>query len=71
MTTFEHALLAINGVLATGLQRRYGWQLAGVAAVAAISPDWDGLTIAFSLAAFAAGHRVWGHNLGAACWQAR
>lgn len=65
MTTFEHALLAIDGVLASGLQRRYGWQLAGVAAVAAVSPDWDGLVIAFSLSAFAAGHRVWGHNLWA------
>lgn len=65
VTTLEHALLAINGVLATGLHRRYGWQLAAVAGVAANVPDWDGLTFLVSWSAFAAGHRLWGHNLAA------
>ena len=65
MTTIEHALLAVNGVLAAGCQRRYGWQLAALAAVAAVSPDWDGLTIVVSFTTFAAGHRVWGHNIWA------
>ena len=63
MTTYEHAMLGITGVLATGLNRRYGWPLVGLAAIAAASPDWDGLTIVAGAAAFAASHRVWGHNL--------
>ena len=63
MTSYEHAMLGINGVLATGLQRRYGWPLVALAAVAAVSPDWDGLAIVAGAGAFAAAHRVWGHNL--------
>ena len=27
MTTFEHAMLGINGALAVGLHRRFGWQI--------------------------------------------
>ncbi len=63
MTTYEHAMLGITGVLATGLNRRYGWPIVALAAVAAISPDWDGLTIVAGSAAFAASHRLWGHNV--------
>jgi hypothetical protein len=63
MTTFEHALLGLNGALAAGLHRRHSWRIAAMAAVAAASADWDALPIAFSSALFAAGHRVWGHNL--------
>ncbi len=63
MTTYEHAMLGITGVLATGLDRRYGWSIVALAAVAAVSPDWDGLTILAGSAAFAASHRLWGHNV--------
>jgi len=63
MTTFEHAMLGVDGVLAVGLHRRYHWQLAAMAGFAAASPDWDGLTYLFSSALFAEGHRVWGHNV--------
>ena len=63
MTSFEHAMLGINGVLASGLHHRHGWQLAAVAAVAAVAPDWDGLPILVSVSLFNESHRVWGHNL--------
>lgn len=63
MTPYEHAMVGITGVLATGLNRRYGWPIAGLAAVAAVSPDWDGLALVAGSAAFAARHRVWGHNV--------
>jgi len=56
-------MLGITGVLATGLNRRYGWPIVGLAAVAAVSPDWDALTIVAGSAPFAASHRVWGHNV--------
>lgn len=62
MTTFEHAMIGINGALATGLQRRHGWSVAAFAGVAAISPDWDGLTIVAGMTTFNEAHRVWGHN---------
>lgn len=65
MTTYEHAMLGITGVLAAGLNRRYGWPIVAIAAVAAVSPDWDGVTIVAGTAAFAASHRVWGHNVWA------
>ncbi len=63
MTTYEHAMLGITGVLAAGLHRRFGWPIAALGAVAAVSPDWDGLTIAAGPGAFAATHRLWGHNV--------
>lgn len=63
MTTYEHAMLGIDGVLAAGLHRRHGWQIAATAAVAAVGPDWDGLTIAVNNSLFADAHRLWGHNL--------
>jgi hypothetical protein len=56
-------MLGLTGVLATGLNRRCGWPLVALAAVAATSPDWDGLTIVAGPAAFAASHRLWGHNV--------
>lgn len=56
-------MLGINGALAAGLSRRFGWQVVAMTGMAAVSPDWDGLTILFSPTAFADGHRVWGHNL--------
>lgn len=65
MTTYEHAMLGITGVLAAGLNRRYGWRMVAIAAAAAVSPDWDGLTLVAGPAAFAASHRLWGHNVWA------
>ena len=56
-------MLGINGVLASGWNGKYGWQLAAVAGVAAVMPDWDGLPILFSVQRFNESHRVWGHNL--------
>lgn len=63
MTTIEHALLGINGALATGLHRRYGWQVVALAGLVAISPDWDGLTLVLGPVLFDQAHRVWGHSL--------
>ena len=64
MTTFEHAMLGINGAFAIGLDRRFGWQLVALAGVAAICPDWDGVFLLFSQSLrLVEGHRVWGHNL--------
>ncbi|HID24106.1 MAG TPA: hypothetical protein EYP14_17130 [Planctomycetaceae bacterium] len=71
MTTFEHAMLGVNGAIAAGLTRRHGWRLAAVAGLAAAAPDWDGLTLVFGSAAFAAGHRLWGHNLVACVFVGR
>ena len=63
MTTFEHAMLGVCGVLAFGLDRKHGWRLPAVAGAAAVTPDWDGLTLLVSVHLFDQGHRVWGHNL--------
>jgi membrane-bound metal-dependent hydrolase YbcI (DUF457 family) len=66
MTAYEHAMVGINGALAAGLHRRHGWQIVAWAGLAAILPDWDALTILLGANWFAAGHRLWGHNLLAA-----
>lgn len=66
MTVYEHAMFGATLALAAGAQRRQGWGLVATAAAAAALPDWDGLSIAFGGAAYAAVHRVWGHNLLAA-----
>lgn len=63
MTTFEHAMLGVTAAVALGLPRHYGWPVAAMAGVAAISPDWDGLSLAWSATAFDRAHRAWGHNL--------
>ncbi|MDR2761443.1 MAG: metal-dependent hydrolase [Planctomycetaceae bacterium] len=62
MTTIEHAFLGVNIVMATGFERRYSWRLAAMCGLCAIAPDWDALTIAYSLELFGLAHRVWGHN---------
>lgn len=67
MTTFEHALLGVNGLLASGWQHKYGWKMVALAGVAAVVPDWDGLPMLVDMARFEHGHRVWGHNLLACC----
>ena len=63
MTIYEHAMVGIDGALALGLQRRHGWQIVALAGVAAVLPDFDGLTILFGIQWYAEGHRLWGHNL--------
>lgn len=63
MTTFEHAMLGINGTLAVGLHRRYAWRIVALAGLAAISPDWDGWTILGGMQLFNHAHRAWGHSL--------
>jgi len=63
MTTYEHAMLGITGAVAVGLQRSQGWQILAMSALAAISPDCDGLTLLFGADMFDRGHRVWGHNV--------
>lgn len=63
MTIFEHALIGIDGALALGLHRRYGWPIVALAGFAAVLPDFDGLAILGGLQCYAEGHRLWGHNL--------
>jgi len=67
MTTFEHALLGITGTIAVGIHGRYGWSIAAMAGAAAVSPDWDGLSLLFGGVTFDVAHRAWGHNLFVAC----
>lgn len=63
MTTYEHAMLGTCGVLSIGLQRRFGWPIVAIGAVAAVLPDWDGLTLALGSTLFSHLHRAVGHNL--------
>lgn len=63
MTFFEHAMVGINGAMATNLHRRHGWPIVAMAGAMAMLPDWDGLTILLNWNCYAQGHRVWGHNL--------
>lgn len=63
MTTFEHGMVGATCAMAIGLHDRFGWKVIAVSALASIAVDWDGLTILYSKAAFAEGHRVCGHNL--------
>src|SRR5262245_36692727 len=63
MTVFEHPMFGASLALLAGVRRRHGWGLIATAAAAAALPDWDGLSILFGSNAYAAAHRVWGHNL--------
>jgi hypothetical protein len=63
MTSFEHAMLGVNGALASGLHRQYDWRVAALAGLTAVSPDWDGATILGGMQLFDQAHRVWGHGL--------
>jgi LexA-binding, inner membrane-associated putative hydrolase len=63
MTTYEHALLGATGAIALGLHRPYGWPIVAMAAVTAVLPDWDGLSILFGADMLDRMHRVIGHNL--------
>ena len=63
MTSYEHALLGATGALAVGVHRRWGWPIVGMAGVAAVVPDWDGLSILLGADVLDRVHRVIGHNL--------
>ncbi len=65
MTTYEHAMLGVTGALAAGLDRRWGWPIVAMAAVVAVLPDWDSLSLLVGPAAFDRIHRTLGHNLPA------
>ena len=63
MTTYEHAMLGVTGVLTVGLDRRYGWPIVALGGFVAVLPDWDGLSILCGAAVFDRVHRTVGHNL--------
>lgn len=63
MTSPEHTLVGIHFALAVGLHRIVGWRGVVMAGLASNIPDWDGLTILFSMQHFDHGHRVWGHGI--------
>ena len=63
MTTYEHAMLGVTGVLTVGLDRRYGWPIVALGGFIAVLPDWDGLSILCGAAVFDRVHRTAGHNL--------
>src|SRR6478735_1575307 len=66
MVYYDHALVGATLAVAAGVQRRHGWPAVALAALAAMVPDWDATTKHVRPDAYAAGHRVWGHNLFAA-----
>ena len=55
-------MVGINGAMAAGLHRQYQWRIAALAGLAAVAPDWDGLTIVGGLQLFDHAHRAWGHS---------
>jgi membrane-bound metal-dependent hydrolase YbcI (DUF457 family) len=66
MIYYDHAMLGATLAVAVGAQRRYGWPVVGLAALAGMFPDWDAMSKHLWPTAYALGHRVWGHNLFAA-----
>lgn len=60
-------MLGATLALAVGSHRCQGWGIVFMAAAAAALPDWDGLSLVFGARAYSSVHRVWGHNLLAAC----
>jgi membrane-bound metal-dependent hydrolase YbcI (DUF457 family) len=63
MTIYEHAMMGVNGALAAGLHRRYGWPIVAMAGLASLLPDFDGATLLLGWKCYAEGHRIWTHNL--------
>jgi membrane-bound metal-dependent hydrolase YbcI (DUF457 family) len=59
MMYYDHAMVAASLAVGVGAQRRYGWAIVVMAALAGMSPDWDVLPRRSHPDA----HRVWGHNL--------
>jgi hypothetical protein len=66
MVHYDHAMLGGTLAVAAGFQRRHGWPAVVLAALAGMVPDWDATTKHVRPDAYAAGHRVWGHNVFAA-----
>ena len=63
LTAYDHVMVGANLALLAAQQRRYGWSIVTMSAVAAALPDWDGLTILSGGELYARVHRVWGHNI--------
>jgi hypothetical protein len=63
MEYHDHAMIGATLAVAVGAQRRYGWPVVGLAALAGAAPDWDALPKFFSPSVYPIVHRVWGHNL--------
>jgi membrane-bound metal-dependent hydrolase YbcI (DUF457 family) len=63
MTIYEHTMLGVNGALAAGLNRRYGWQIVAWAGLASMLPDADGVTLLLGWRCYVWGHRIWTHNV--------
>src|SRR5438874_509089 len=63
MVYYDHAMLGATVAMAVGAQRRYGWAVVVLAALAGMVPDWDAASKHVSTPVYEAGHRVWGHNL--------
>jgi hypothetical protein len=68
MMYYDHAMVAATLTVAAGAQRRYGWAIVVIAALAGMAPDWDATPKHISSHAYQIGHRVWGHNLFAAAF---
>jgi inner membrane protein len=66
MVYYDHGMVGATVAVALGAQRRYGWAVVALAALAGMFPDWDALAKHVSDDAYVRGHRVWGHNLFAA-----
>jgi membrane-bound metal-dependent hydrolase YbcI (DUF457 family) len=66
MMYYDHALVAAAIAVGVGAQRRFGWPVVVMAALAGMSPDWDATPKHVSQHAYLIAHRVWGHNLFAA-----
>jgi hypothetical protein len=66
MVYYDHALVGATLAVAVGAQRRYGWPVVVLAALAGMFPDWDAAPKHVWPRAYEQGHRVWGHNLFAA-----
>ncbi len=63
MVYYDHAMLGATLAVAVGAQRRKGWPIVILAALAGMFPDWDALSSHISPQSYRVGHRVWGHNL--------
>jgi membrane-bound metal-dependent hydrolase YbcI (DUF457 family) len=63
MEYYDHGMVGATLAVAVGAQRRHGWPVVVLAALAAMFPDWDALSKHISADTYHSGHRAWGHNL--------
>jgi hypothetical protein len=63
MVHYDHGMLGATLALAVGAQRRHGWPIVVLAALAGMFPDWDAMSKHISPETYRLGHRVWGHNV--------